>query len=304
MRFVIFAAVCVLALCSFAAAETITDTDCGFTLELPEGFTQWPTSGNVLYTFSTSDPADGTPAAAVSITDLGGQISREAMPLPRNSPPGAHFVPVKWRHWDLQMLAQQNVAFGHTVVTRAVQVPLRNHAIQIILLTPGDQEATADATMAKFLAGLDGAASWATPEQEASDRQGAYVVIGVMCAVPVVFFFVWKLFRWRWPRRPVPDSKKSRQNGALKIAIVTVLLAFFLIYLGSFVAILLGYGQPFLDDDDMRRRVELLSSGAMKMSLWIGALTYGVARLIYRVRRGPVPTLPPQLPPLPPLSPS
>lgn len=68
-------------LASNARAETIEDTQFGFTLVVPHGYIHLPANGDNVHIFSTSNPADGWPDALVSLQRMHGQIDRGHVPL-------------------------------------------------------------------------------------------------------------------------------------------------------------------------------------------------------------------------------
>jgi hypothetical protein len=79
------------------------------------------------------------------------------------------------------------------------------------------------------------------------------------------------------------ESLDARKRRAKKIGIITGVVAFVVILGGAFIAMAMGFGAPMGSGDDYKRG-QALSMGAAMMSFWIGLITWGVTRLVLRVK--------------------
>lgn len=184
-----------------AAARTITDTTFHFTVRVPEGYIDVPSVGDGLHSFATSDPADGLPDGTVVIQRLHGTIGREHMSLKSTGLADAHFLPGKWKTYDIDVVAAHIRQGDIRLSLVGAQIPLKHEAIQVMVLVPAAREAEAPGILQTFLAGLEGESSWdsaaAAPLTEAERGKlvgsGLGTMVGIVGALGIlgVLVYVW-----------------------------------------------------------------------------------------------------------------
>jgi hypothetical protein len=273
---------------------TITDNAHGFTLVVPGRFaTQLPASGDMLYNFATSDPKAGVPDAIVSIQRMRRLIGPSASKMStgqmseflRGMMAGASekgltimnptFSTIKWRDYTLQLSSAQLDINGVAFTSRVVQVPLLNGAVQIIVVSPLDKSAEADAAMAEFVDGMSGTSNWDPP------TDAEFTSDAVMTGIPALLLG-WLLIA---PRKKLPAPanavrRKRHRRSAWACVITTVVILGICIVLA---VIALKRGNSVYGPE---RQGYMMVSGGVRLSLWCGILAYGITRLILRLSGG------------------
>jgi hypothetical protein len=180
----------VLLLARAAGADTYSNPDLEFTIQIPARFHPFPPPPGTLAAYATSDPAKGMPDELMTITRLGGTIGREHLKA-SDIPAQAKGIPfsnisvktAKWKSFDIDVIAMQGAANGATMATRAAQVPLKREAIQITVGVPLAQEAKADATLSELLATADGPSNWLTQPERTQRMEEGYKRLGMTCGI-------------------------------------------------------------------------------------------------------------------------
>ena len=298
-----------------AEGATVQSAAFHFTFDVPTGFTQAPSTGDMLFNF-VSDEADanGLPVAVVSIQRLHGTIGLEPMTVvPPGSPPGSRLTTRDWQGVPVTCLETNVAANGVQMAARGAQLPLAGEAVQIIVVVPAALAATADPLLIRALAGFHGtvaaaptygggAASSQTIVQRHTLAAVWAAVVWVIVLVVTGAIDVNKSTR---PRSVGPatvaTSGEVRRRRSRAIALVAGGLSFAVVLVGGFALIARGRGAPM--NENAAERGFLLTVGGLTMSGWVALLTYGVARAGYRLRHGPAATAAAVPPPLPSFSP-
>ncbi len=289
-----------------APVGTIRQEKPEFTLKVPGEFMRLPALGDFLYTFGTSDPADGgqVPDAFVGIQRLGGTIGRRPPVMPAEIK-NARESKIRWKLHDLDVLSRQITMFDETVESVVVQVPLKDEAIQLIVIVPVEKKATALPILVQFLNGLDGPSNWGKLMTDTDRRelhQIAGVSLGIAVLVVVAFSVVEIVGRRRqaalkakYPSYKRKSTRERANNIAIKVFAAAALLWFF-----TLVGVLLiGISKQSEMDHTLgpAKRVELIITGAAKMSFFVGLIAYGITRAVIAIRHPKPPLLPPMLGP-------
>jgi len=266
-----------------ARAQMVTNTDPNFTLQVPNGFAQYPADPDSLYIFATSDPANGPPDAAVAIQRLRGTIGRERARLPKDAAPGSQLTTTRWKSFDVDVMAEHISANGVDVERRVAQIPIARHAVQIVVMVPASSTADPDAILQSFVSGLDGPSNWS------AELNNTPSIVGAVSALLVILLISGSKAAKaakaaarveRSDRRSLP----GRHIRSRMIAVVLSVLLFVVIFFGGMIAISRNPGGDYTNE----QRGELISIGAVTMSLWSFSAVYGIARLIMRIGYGPV----------------
>jgi hypothetical protein len=309
--FVLLSILLLLGEASRAPGRVIQNDDPQFTLEVPPGFEQIPApqlgSPPTVYMFVIRGPRGALPDAAVGVQLLGGTIGTQPPELPANTPAGAYLTKARWQGYDVDVVVSRINQSGVTLACRTAQIPLRGQAIQLVVAMPPERESTADAILAKFLAGLDGPSNWPPPVSDEDQRAYHSRRLATAIALPllVIAIVFLRINRRRRAKRrgqaprPVRISKATLHPRALKTGAKVAGLAFLLLCVDDFLVFYLGYAAPITDDNAEQRSYDL-TMGTCKLSIFCGLIGYviSIVRGTLYLRRHPVP--PPPTTPAPP----
>ncbi|MBI1249056.1 hypothetical protein GC197_14590 [bacterium] len=193
---------CVLLSVLPAQAETVTDEELHFTLDVPEGFTPRPdlvgAMPNIVHAFQLGEAKEGEIPVLLLIEKLGGTIDRK--PITREHLP-AGFVgemfDTTWQGFDVQATAVHESVNGLKAITYNVLIPLKRKAIQVRLLIPAEREPEFRPMLRPILDGLHGESNWvasaATPAVASSPLYPTLLLImaiGIVLGGLVILWFL------------------------------------------------------------------------------------------------------------------
>src|SRR5690242_11144409 len=152
-------AVLLLSLVVATAAESqVRNAELGYTLTLPQGFTELPearSQKDVVDAWTEATPTSPDGAVVLLVARLHGVLPREAM-RQQDVPANTQVVSFKWKSFDVSGLKTQASQEGKPVFVLVAQVPLRPEAVQLSVAGPADQETRGQAIMEATLASLEG----------------------------------------------------------------------------------------------------------------------------------------------------
>lgn len=272
--------------------EVIHNDNPVFSLHVPPGFYRQPDNDKFLLSLATSDPADGIPDVFVAVQRMRGTIGTEPAVLPAGVAPNLKVGTVRWSGFDLEAATRRVTTLGQTLDVCVVQVPIRGEAIQLMVAVPPAKTATLDALTAKFLAGLDGASSWTylSPGDQSALRVGGAAALVADAAGIALLVFLLRRHRRRKAAVPtaatapteiaVRRGRNARDFGPLLKSAAVVLATY--VMLASGWCLVIANGPPIVPNFDARAAA--MGRGGMLMSIWVGAITFGVWTFLARRR--------------------
>ncbi len=190
--------ICVVLGGGVARAEVATDDQHGITMQVPDGFTNFPAGmAQKRALFSYSKGEAGAPGFEVlGVTALGGTIGRESFdptPIARQlaaalglTLDSASRRALTWGDFELDGFVAK-MRQGDQVMTLAgVQVPVKGEAVQIVLMHLGDKDLGAE--LQTVLAGFRAESNWLTKDE----RIGKLIAGGlaVLAAIALAVFVI------------------------------------------------------------------------------------------------------------------
>src|ERR1041385_5927258 len=146
-----------------AAASQVRNAELGYSLTLPEGFTDFPepryTQKDVVGSWSEAKPLSANGAVVLLVVRMHGVLPREAM-RQEDVPANARVVSFKWKGFDVSGLKTLTTQEGQPVFVLVAQVPLKSLAVQLSVAGPGDQAARGQAILEATLASLEVETHW------------------------------------------------------------------------------------------------------------------------------------------------
>jgi hypothetical protein len=202
---------------SQSRADTITDTELGFTLKLSSEFVPRPdlvgVTPDVVHAFQFGEAAEDEIAVLLFIEKLGGVIGRERL-RKEDFPPGytGELFVTRWQGFEVDGFEIPKNVDGIDTVTYNVQIPLKREAIQLKLCGPAAQEKALRTLLRQVLDRLNGESNWlssvAPPTIADSENYGTVLlVLGIGGAI-AGFVVLWLV------------SKRSPKGTVLVIAVV------------------------------------------------------------------------------------
>ena len=181
-----------------AAESQVRNAELGYSLTLPDGFTDFPEArsqkdGVDAWTEATPVSANG--AMVLLVARMHGSLPREAM-RQEEVPPNTQVVSFKWKGFDVSGLKTLTSQEGKPVFVLLAQVPLRREAVQLSVAGPADQGARGQAIMEAILASLEGETNWLTSSERAG-RLGTAAGWWIGIAVAVIAVLAWRKRRAR-----------------------------------------------------------------------------------------------------------
>lgn len=177
-----------------AAASQVRNAELGYSLTLPEGFTDFPepryTQKDVVGAWSEAVPVSANGGLVLLVVRMHGVLPREAM-RQEDVPANTQVVSFKWKGFDVSGLKTETTQAGQPVFVLVAQVPLKPEAVQLSVAGPGDQGARAQAIMEATLASLEGETNWLT-SAERSGRLGRAAGLWIGIAVAVIAVLTWR----------------------------------------------------------------------------------------------------------------
>jgi len=152
----------------FASAHILNDERLHFSMDIPEGFTNFPgqVATNIQYCFARDLSGTGDARLVISVQRLG-FILPPNQPLRRedvaqNAPPGAKLdlIQKTWRGFKVGAFAMELSQNGVQLVVYAVQIPLVPSAIQINVGGLSSHRDEVEKLTDEVVASIDGNTNW------------------------------------------------------------------------------------------------------------------------------------------------
>jgi len=181
-----------------AGEAQVRNAELGYSLTLPEGFTDFPearSQKDVVDSWSEAAPVSANGALVFLVVRMHGILPREAM-RQEDVPANTQVVSFKWKGFDVSGLRTQASQEGKPVFVLVAQVPLRPEAVQLSVAGPADQETRGQAIMEATLASLEGETNWLTSTERAG-RLGTAAGWWIGIAVAVIAVLAWRKRRAR-----------------------------------------------------------------------------------------------------------
>ena len=181
-----------------AGEAQVRNAELGYSLTLPEGFTDFPearSQKDVVDSWSEAAPVSANGALVFLVVRMHGILPREAM-RQEDVPANTQVVNFKWKGFDVSGLRTQASQEGKPVFVLVAQVPLRPEAVQLSVAGPADQETRGQAIMEATLASLEGETNWLTSTERAG-RLGTAAGWWIGIAVAVIAVVAWRKRRAR-----------------------------------------------------------------------------------------------------------
>ena len=181
-----------------AGEAQVRNAELGYSLTLPEGFTDFPearSQKDVVDSWSEAAPVSANGALVFLVVRMHGILPREAM-RQEDVPANTQVVSFKWKGFDVSGLRTQTSQEGKPVFVLVAQVPLRPEAVQLSVAGPADQETRGQAIMEATLASLEGETNWLTSTERAG-RLGTAAGWWIGIAVAVIAVLAWRKRRAR-----------------------------------------------------------------------------------------------------------
>jgi hypothetical protein len=192
-------AVMLLLIVATAAVESqVRNTELGYSLTLPKGFTDFPearTQKDIVGSWSEDTPVSANGALVLIVGRMRGTLPREVM-RQEDIPATTQVVSFKWKGFDINGMRTLASQEGKRVFVLIAQVPLRREAVQLSVAGPADQETRGQAIMEATLASLEGESNWLTSTERAG-RLGTAAGWWIGIAVAVLAVLAWRKRRAR-----------------------------------------------------------------------------------------------------------
>ena len=188
----------VLLVAASAAQSPVRNAELGYSLTLPDGFTDFPearSQKDVVGAWTEATPVSANGAMVLLLARMHGSLPREAM-RQEEVPPNTQVVSFKWKGFDVSGLKTLTSQEGKPVFVLLAQVPLRREAVQLSVAGPADQGARGQAIMEAILASLEGETNWLTSSERAG-RLGTAAGWWIGIAVAVIAVLAWRKRRAR-----------------------------------------------------------------------------------------------------------
>jgi hypothetical protein len=181
-----------------AAQSQVHNAELGYTLTLPQGFTEFPearSQKDVVDAWSEATPTSPNGTVVILVARMHGVLPREAM-RQEDVPANTQVVSFKWKSFEVSGVKTQTSQAGKPVFVLVAQVPLRKEAVQLSVAGPADQQARGQAIMEATLASLEGETNWLTASERAG-RLGTAAGWWIAIAVAAVLVLAWRKRRAR-----------------------------------------------------------------------------------------------------------
>ena len=181
-----------------AAESQVRNAELGYTLTLPQGFTEFPEARSqkeVVDAWTEATPTSPNGALVILLARMHGILPREAM-RQEDVPANTRVVSFKWKSFDVSGFKTQTSQAGKPVFVLVAQVPLRPEAVQLSVAGPADQQTRGQSIMEATLASLEGETNWLTSSERAG-RLGTAAGWWIGIAVAAVLVLAWRKRRAR-----------------------------------------------------------------------------------------------------------
>ncbi|HEX9486933.1 MAG TPA: hypothetical protein VF976_07690 [Gemmatimonadales bacterium] len=181
-----------------AAESQVRNAELGYTLTLPQGFTEFPEARSqkeVVDAWTEATPTSPNGALVILLARMHGILPREAM-RQEDVPANTQVVSFKWKSFDVSGFKTQTSQAGKPVFVLVAQVPLRPEAVQLSVAGPADQQTRGQSIMEATLASLEGETNWLTSSERAG-RLGTAAGWWIGIAVAAVLVLAWRKRRAR-----------------------------------------------------------------------------------------------------------
>jgi hypothetical protein len=151
-----------------ASARLLKDERLHFSMDIPEGFTDWPESvqPNIDHCFVRDLPDAQDERLVVNVQHLSGFIPQNQRLLPEdaaaNAPPGVklNLIQKTWRGFKVDVFVSEMSQNGVQMIAYATQIPLMPYAIQINVGGPTSHRAELEKLSDQIIASVDGNTNW------------------------------------------------------------------------------------------------------------------------------------------------
>ncbi len=182
-----------LLMAATAARSQVKNAELGYTLNLPDGFTDFPAARSqkdVVDAWSETAPASANGALVLLVARMHGVLPREAM-RQEDVPANTQVVSFKWKGFDVGGLKTLTTQGGQPMFVLVAQVPLRKEAVQLSVAGPADQEARGQSIMEATLTSLEGETNWLTSTERAG-RLGTIAGWWIGIALAAIAILAWR----------------------------------------------------------------------------------------------------------------
>lgn len=143
-------------------AVRVTDSDIGFSFDLPDGYQAFaPSAKPPEYSQAFIKPQDASMAWVLLVKPMKGTLGSE--PLRAEELPAGHNAslhPFSWRGLRIDSIRLGEKMEGADYVTFNVQIPLRKQAVQLGFGGPANEEVQLRALVEQVLSTLEGETNW------------------------------------------------------------------------------------------------------------------------------------------------
>jgi len=164
---ILLGCICFLPFLSSVQAETISDPDLEFTLELSEEFQQRPdlvnASPDIAHAFEFGAATEDEIAVILLIQKMGGTIRQKRTEM-KHMPEGfqGKLFTTEWHGFQVNAFEVPETVNGVKTITYNVQIPLKDEAIQVMLFGRADDTETLKPLLRQILDGLEGESNWSS----------------------------------------------------------------------------------------------------------------------------------------------
>jgi hypothetical protein len=201
------------------AGETVSHSELGLRLTIPEGFAQDPARarGGVIYHFERPPVGDRKVATFVVVSRLGGTLGREKID-PKSvaaKNPSVAIVTERWKGFDIEVFRVPEQLGEIQMLTFNAQVPLKPEAVQVAVIGDARDEAELREILRGLLGTLEGETNWFT-ETQRSERLADGITRMIVAVVVLVGIglVVWQVVRKRRKTSVVGRGRKDTRGRA------------------------------------------------------------------------------------------
>ncbi len=175
-----------------ARAESLSDSELGFRLDIPDGFNRADQLAvidkSIMAAYQKSAPAG--PATLLFVERLSALLPHERLDLTK-APPGfkGRVVPFQWNGFTVDAVEMPTTFGKSNLMQYSVQIPLTPKAIQLRIVGPTSEAEQLRALAQGLLNNLTDQTNWKSPAQQAAARSYGttlIVVLGVLMLAGLV----------------------------------------------------------------------------------------------------------------------
>jgi len=158
-----------------------TNSQLGFNVTLPDGLDDFSTNMRIksLISRASVDASKKGLIELVAVQDMGGPIGREDLSKKPNKPENTTLEKTAWKGFDVDVFKVVENIRGVSFVTFNAQVPLKPHAIQIMVSGPTYDENKLRKEAQTIVASVQGPTNWLTDEERRARLQQNFIAIAI-----------------------------------------------------------------------------------------------------------------------------